>query len=154
MEWHTEVPSLVLVLALSFWMKYSAVQVLVNYWSVPVDQFCHMTALTLMMLVLGVKVHNTTNKGEACTWRDILVCVYSISLRQSWQAHSAVECTTNLFVNFYMYIVTIHSSLCKWPVTTCWWKYCKWRQSGDLYKQWVGNSVWWLLEQYRCHCGV
>ena len=76
-------PSLVLVLDLSFWMKYSAVQVLVNYWSVPVDQFCLMTALTLMMLVLGVKVHNTTNKGEACTRRDIVVCVYSISLRQS-----------------------------------------------------------------------
>ena len=127
-EWLTEVPSLVLVLDLSFWMKYSAVQVLVNYLSAPVGQFCPMTALMLTMLVLGVKVCSSVNKGESL-YLNILV-----------------TCKKIIYANIYMYIITIHSSLCKWPVATGWWKYCKWRQSGDLYEQWVGNSVWWLLE--------
>ena len=54
---HSEMLSLELVLALSSWMMSSAAQVLASYLSVPVDQSCPMTAFTLMMLVLGVKVH-------------------------------------------------------------------------------------------------
>ena len=57
MEPHTQVVTLVLVLALSFWMRSSAAQVLVNYWSALAGQFYLITAFTLMMLVLGVKVN-------------------------------------------------------------------------------------------------
>ena len=49
--------SLVLGLVLSSWMMSSATQVLVNYWSVPVAQSWPITAFTLRMLVLGVKVY-------------------------------------------------------------------------------------------------
>ena len=51
--------SLVLVLVPSFWMMSSAAQVLASYLSAPVGQSCPMTAFTLMMLVLGVKVTHT-----------------------------------------------------------------------------------------------
>ena len=49
-------PFLVLVLALSSWMRSSAAQALVSYWSVPVGQLDPMTVFTLLMLALVVKV--------------------------------------------------------------------------------------------------
>ena len=55
-ELHIVMPSSVLGLVLSSWMKSSAAQVPANYWSAPVDQSCHTTAFTLLMLALGVKV--------------------------------------------------------------------------------------------------
>ena len=49
-------PSLVLVLVPSSWMMSSVLQVLASYWSAPVIQSCPITAFTLLMLVLHVKV--------------------------------------------------------------------------------------------------
>ena len=48
---------LVLVLGPFSWMMFNAAQVLANYWSVPVGQSCHITAITSLMLVLAVKVY-------------------------------------------------------------------------------------------------
>ena len=53
---HTAMLGLVLVLAPSSWMKFSAAPMRVSYWSALANQFSLMTVFTLLMLVLGVKV--------------------------------------------------------------------------------------------------
>ena len=58
---HSVMPSLVLVLALSSWMRSSAAQVLASYWRVPVVQLDPMTVFILLMLVLVVKVSSRRN---------------------------------------------------------------------------------------------
>ena len=58
---HSVVPSLVLVLALSSWMRSSAAQVLASYWNVPVVQLHPMTVFILLMLVSVVKVSSRQN---------------------------------------------------------------------------------------------
>ena len=55
-EFHIATLSLVLVLGLSTWMMLHVLQVTVSYWSVLAGQSCTITALTLLMLVLGAKV--------------------------------------------------------------------------------------------------
>ena len=63
-ELHIAVPSLVLVLGPSTWMMLLVLQVLASYWSVLADQSWHMTVITLLMLVWGVKV-----------WFSLFVCL-------------------------------------------------------------------------------
>ena len=53
---HMAMPTLVLVLAPFIWMMLLVLQVLVNYWSVLVDQFWHITVIIMLMLVSGVMV--------------------------------------------------------------------------------------------------
>ena len=48
----------------------------------------------------------------------------------------------------------MHRSLFTWWTATSGRYHCKWRQSRDLYEQWVGYCVWWLLEKCWGHCGV
>ena len=55
-EEHIAMPTLVLAVDQSFWMMSGVVQVLNTYWSVPPGKSCLITAFTLPMLVLGVKV--------------------------------------------------------------------------------------------------
>ena len=54
---HSVMPSSVLELALSSWMRSSAAQVLASYWHVPVVQLHPMTVFILVMLVSVVKVY-------------------------------------------------------------------------------------------------
>ena len=53
---HITMHSLVLVLDPSTWMMLLVLQVLASYWSALAGQSCSTIALTLLMLVLGVKV--------------------------------------------------------------------------------------------------
>ena len=55
-ELHITMLSLVLVLDQSTWMMLRVIQVIASYWSVLADQSWHITVITLLMLVLGVKV--------------------------------------------------------------------------------------------------
>ena len=47
-----------------------------------------------------------------------------------------------------------NSSLYNWSTTAGWSKHSQWGQSRDLYEQWVGHCVWWLLEHKWCNSGV
>ena len=122
---HSVVPSLVLVLALSSWMRSSAAQVLASYWHVPVVQLHPMTVFILLMLVSVVKVY----------LRDRMIVLHF-----TYKSFSS---------NCY-----ILSSMCNWSATTCGRKHSVWRQSWDLHQQWMGHCVWWFLEPNWCHCSV
>ena len=68
---HTVMLALVLVLAPSFWMTSSVLQVLASYWSALADQSCLTTACILLMLAWDVKVHieyqkNGLESREGC----------------------------------------------------------------------------------------
>ena len=58
---HSVMPSSALGLALFFWTRSNATQMLASYWNVPVIQLPPMTVLILLMLVLVVKVSSTQN---------------------------------------------------------------------------------------------
>ena len=53
---HIAMLGLELVLDLSIWMTFLALQVLASYWSALAGQSWHITVITLLMRVLGVKV--------------------------------------------------------------------------------------------------
>ena len=55
-EFHIAMLSLVLVLDPFIWMMWVVLQVLANCWSALAGQSQHITVLTLLMLVWGVKV--------------------------------------------------------------------------------------------------
>ena len=49
-------------------------------------------------------------------------------------------------------IVTVR--LCdKWHQAD-WWHYSKWGSSRSLHEQYMGHSVWWLLGNSWCECGM